>query len=42
MLKDVKKINQVLYKKPVKRNMHDKAFKDLIHKKNMGQKGTNH
>ena len=38
---EVKNMKQGLYKSLVKRKVHDKAFKDLINKKNMGQKGRN-
>ena len=34
-------MNQGLYKNLVKQKVHDKAFEDLIYKKNMGQKGRN-
>ena len=38
---EVKNMKEGLYKSLVKRKVHEKAFKDLIHKKNMGQKGKN-
>ena len=38
---EVKNMKEGLYKSLVKRKVHEKAFKDLIHKKNMGQEGKN-